>query len=258
MSNSEASASRDSPLAEPHHRVLLRGELATLHFDFAADLVAPWSVLFGSSGSGKSTLLRAMCGLLPANKGPGSPWTVCLSRHEPSGDYRVLAGADTDVPVHDRGIAYAPQAPSLFPHLSVGENVRFGADSQRTASALVEQACELFELAPLWSRLPARLSGGEQQRVNLARAFARPNSHLLLMDEPFTGMDRSLRDRLLERLRPALAARKLPVLSVTHDVEEAFLLEAEVLRLADGKLVAQGPVARVLSTEAERIREALH
>ena len=240
----------------------MRGQLGALHIDVSTELEAPWTVLFGASGSGKSTLLRALCGLLPSGGSPNSPWTIHISRRDASGLWTTLAEADSALPAHLRGIAYAPQAPSLFPHLSVGDNVRFGLASQRDSSSqqaaqAADQACELFELRELWSRRPAELSGGEQQRVNLARAFARPHTHLLLLDEPFTGMDRALRDRLLARLRSAVAARAVPVLSVTHDVEEAFLLQAEVLRLEGSRLVDRGPASQVLAAEAGQIRLAL-
>lgn len=280
----------DPPSAsQVHHRLRLHAHRGAFALDLLADLNAPWTILFGPSGSGKSTILRALCGLLTgasvsltraaeANPvEPGSPFASTSALPETE-----LAS----LPIHQRALAYAPQQALLFPHLTIRDNVLFAArtGSPRRVSAeaaphlqdrqqhhapdrprdlsepdrpqdLSEQARELFQLEALWHRYPAQLSGGEQQRVNLARAFARPGARLLLLDEPFTGMDRALRDTILPRLRSALTARNLPVLSVTHDVEEAFLLEAEVLRLEAGKLLAQGSASRVLAGErAELLR----
>src|ERR1035441_4373805 len=106
---------------------------------------------------------------------------------------------------------------------------------------------EDFELAHTSSSLPHRLSGGEAQRVNMARAVAATGSRLLLFDEPFTGMDARRRDRLLPLLQETLEKRCTPVLSVTHDVAEAFQLGAEVIELAEGRVIDHGPVEVVLA-----------
>jgi ABC-type sulfate/molybdate transport systems ATPase subunit len=100
--------------------------------------------------------------------------------------------------------------------------------------------------------MPAQLSGGEAQRVNLARAVAaRPR--LLLLDEPFTGLDLALRSGLIEHLLGWQQQTGVPILSVTHDVAEVFQLGAEVIQLRDGRVAAQGPVAEVLATDRERL-----
>ena len=104
---------------------------------------------------------------------------------------------------------------------------------------------------------PTELSGGERRRVALARAFAVPNARLMLLDEPFTGLDRALRDELIPKMQAWLAVRNIPVLSVTHDVDEALLLNADVIRLEDGRVQAQGPAREVLAQERERQLAAL-
>jgi ABC-type sulfate/molybdate transport systems ATPase subunit len=115
---------------------------------------------------------------------------------------------------------------------------------------------EDFELAHTSGSLPHRLSGGEAQRVNLARAVGATGSRLLLFDEPFTGMDTRRRDRLLPLLQETLAKRCSPVLSVTHDVAEAFQLRAEVIELAEGRVIDHGPVEMVLAGQrAELLRQ---
>src|SRR5207253_9824447 len=106
-----------------------------------------------------------------------------------------------------------------------------------------------FQLDALLEKRPALLSGGEAQRVSLARALMVPNARLLLLDEPFTGLDLPLRDALIAALLGWQRTTGTPILSVTHDVAEAFQLNAEVLRLDTGRIVAQGHVTQVLAAE---------
>ena len=177
------------------------------------------------------------------NPSAPTPQTECHSQH----------------PTHRRNLAYAPQGAILFPHLSVRENIAFASTARNLPAntQLIDTAINLFDLAPLANRLPRDLSGGERQRVNLARAFAVPSAHLLLLDEPFTGIDRALRDTLLPRMQQHAAQLGLPVLSVTHDVEEALLLNAEVIRLDNGRIIAQGPASDVLAAERTHILATL-
>jgi molybdate transport system ATP-binding protein len=237
---------------EPHHfiEIKLHPGAFDLHADF--QLHAPWTVLFGPSGSGKSTVLRAMAGLVPQSSG-------LFSVAQPEGPLEFEGHNDRRTPTHRRNLAYAPQGAVLFPHLTVRQNITFALDLRRQAdSALLDTLLDLFRLTPLASRYPSALSGGERQRVALARAFAVPVPHLMLLDEPFTGLDRSLRDDLLPRMVAYLAARSIPVLSVTHDVEEVLLLNAEVIRIAAGRITAQGPAREVLAPERNRILQTLN
>ena len=121
----------------------------------------------------------------------------------------------------------------------------------------INEAIKLFRLEELVHRHPKNLSGGERQRVNLARAFAAPAPRLMLLDEPFTGIDRPLRDAILPELRESLRLSGVPVVSVTHDVEEAFRLQAEVVVLRDGRISDQGYVSRVLADERLNLLNAL-
>lgn len=217
--------------------------LGALRVDVGVEFGAPWTVVFGPSGSGKSSLLRGMCGVLGA--GP-----VEFARRGAGGEWVKMAGVE----VQRRGIAYAPQGAAVFPHLTVRENVAFGAAG---SVGMVDEAMEMFGLEALAGQMPRELSGGERQRVSLARAFAVPAAKLTLLDEPFAGVDRGTRDGLLGRMRSLMEERGVPVVSVTHDVEEALLLGAEVVRLEDGKVVAQGPAAEVLAAERERMLSVL-
>jgi ABC-type Fe3+/spermidine/putrescine transport system ATPase subunit len=214
----------------PHHQLALDTRIGGLHLQVSLELCAPWTILFGPSGSGKTTILRALCGLVPS---------------------------DDPTPPHLRNLAYAPQNAAVFPHLTVRENVAFPLTVRRLAAA-VDPLLELFALTPLADRLPRDLSGGELQRTALARAFAVPAPTLLLLDEPFTGIDRPTRDRLIPAMQHYVAARNIPVLSVTHDIEEAILLNAEIIRIEAGRILAQGPAQEVLAQERTQMLSILH
>jgi molybdate transport system ATP-binding protein len=163
-------------------------------------------------------------------------------------------------------MAYVPQHSAVFPHLTVRQNLIFPAavrthgftralsTSNRQA---IDDAIAIFALRPLLDRSTALLSGGELKRVSLARALATPGIRLLLLDEAFTGLDRSLRDTLISEMKLWLASRNIPTLSVTHDVEEALLLNAEVVRIDRGKVIAQGPVVEALRSERMQMLHTL-
>jgi molybdate transport system ATP-binding protein len=131
------------------------------------------------------------------------------------------------------------------------------------ARKIVEETMNLFRLQGLFDRKPHELSGGEKQRVSVARAvisavtYEPPGGALLLLDEPFSGLDYAMRDELVGGLREYLVRRKIPVLSVTHDVGEAFQLDAEVIKIADGRAVQQGPVSDTLKGERQRLMSQL-
>jgi len=251
----------------PHHELAVKVMLGPLHLDVRLRLHAPWTVIFGPSGSGKSSILQAACGLIPEAtvdfRRRTSPSPKLATEDLTSGAVfgAVISNASlTQLPMHRRSLAYAPQHAALFPHLSAGDNVRFPSQVCETPpkdSALIDEVLELFRLHSLMNRMPAQLSGGERRRVALARAFAVPNARLMLLDEPFTGLDRALRDELLPKMHAWLTARKIPVLSVTHDVDEALLLNSEVIRLEEGRVIAQGPAREVLAAERERLLQTL-
>jgi molybdate transport system ATP-binding protein len=232
-----------------HHRLSVDHRLGPLHLRADLNLSSQWTVLFGPSGSGKSSLLRAACGLL------GRQGIRVVRQQE--GETEVLQDETTFIPPHLRAIRWAPQSDSLFSHLSVHQNIRFGATATASKSHDEAEIISLFKLQPLLNRLPRDLSGGERRRVALARAFAAPGCRLMLLDEPFTGLDRTLRDELLPRMRAWLRDRGIPVLSVTHDVEEALQLQAEVALIRDGKIETQGYVTKVLAAERDRLRLGL-
>ena len=237
-------------MPEPHHLLSVNANLGPLHVSANMALSAPWTILFGPSGSGKSSILRAACGLIPSSQVTFAQ-TLPAPQNQPQSLDRI--------PTHHRNLAYAPQGAVLFPHLTVRQNVSFATDvCHQPHGTSSDLALDLFQLTPLAHSLPRDLSGGERQRVNLARAFAVPAPHLILLDEPFTGVDRSLRDLLLPRMQQHAAQQGIPVLSVTHDIEEALILNAEVIRLQQGLVIDQGPASQVLADERTRMLSILN
>jgi molybdate transport system ATP-binding protein len=231
-----------------HISFSIRHRQGALALDAAFDLTEPWTVLFGPSGSGKTTILRAIAGLM-------RPGVGCITLQSCT---LFDSSAKVFVPAHQRGVRLAAQVATLFPKMTVRQNISYGVPAALTG--IVDEALERFRLAPLADSMPWKLSGGERQRVAVARAAASAitvDNSLLLLDEPFAGLHLSLRDELLEDLRNWLATSKTPVLSVTHDVGEAFQLGAEVIKVSDGKVLQQGPVEIVLTEERERLLEQL-
>jgi ABC-type sulfate/molybdate transport systems ATPase subunit len=213
-----------------------------LHIDCI--FTSEWTVIFGPSGAGKSTLLRLVAGLATAQRA-----RIAL-------DGRVLpeSARAFKLPPGRRRISMVSQHPALFPHLSVAANVAYGlAKLERDQrNGRVEEMLELVGAQTLAGRRPRDLSGGETQRVALARALA-PGPRLLLLDEPFSGLDGAASDALLERLFRWLAMHGVQTVMATHDATDALATGAEVALLREGRLEALGPAAHVLTAECERL-----
>jgi molybdate transport system ATP-binding protein len=221
------------------------------HLLIEARFAAEWTVLFGPSGSGKSTLLRLLAGLdWTGNRtgiGRADKTQILLDGNDLSGSKPGR-----------RGVGMVAQQPALFPHLSVSANVAFGLHGldQPQRPKRIEEMLALVGAEHLLNRRVQHLSGGEAQRIALARALA-PMPRLLLLDEPFSALDGTASDALLERLQPWLCERSVQVIHATHDATDAFLTGAEVVLLHEGKLAAQGPAAEVLQAERERLERSL-
>ena len=174
--------------------------------------------LLGPSGAGKSTLLRVLAGLLVADG--GSVWL----------DDRDI----TDLPSHRRNIGLVFQDEQLFPHLTVAQNVGFGLRMRRSdraaVAARVDELLVLVGLPEFGQRSVVTLSGGEAKRVALARSLA-PRPAVLLLDEPLTGLDRDLHDRLVGELADVLRATGTTALLVTHDHDEAAAIATRTITL---------------------------
>jgi iron(III) transport system ATP-binding protein len=194
------------------------------------DLVVPEGTLtaiLGASGSGKTTLLRVVMGFIAADTG-----VILLGS-------RVIAEPGrVHVPPDKRAIAYVAQEGALFPHLDVAANVGFGLPrSERRRGTRVGEALDLVGLDRSYARRePHELSGGEQRRVALARALA-PRPAVVLLDEPFSGLDAALRAETRMAVLGALAAAGATAVLVTHDQAEALSTGREVAVLRDGQLV---------------------
>lgn len=211
--------------------------------DFALDVHAGWdervAVLFGPSGSGKSTLFEAALGLLPEAD----------ARIRIGGVWLDDTGHGVRVAVENRALGWVPQDPTLFPHLSVEENLRFGHRRAGALEPALERAIEALEIGSLRQRRIDELSGGERQRVAIARALA-SGPRALLMDEPLAALDLPLRARVLPYLLRVRDELDIPILYITHDPDEAMLVGDVVVVLDRGRVVATGPPREVLWSHA--------
>jgi molybdate transport system ATP-binding protein len=196
------------------------------------------TALFGPSGAGKTTLLRIVAGLENGARGAvtfdGERW---------------LEGTRS-APAHRRAVGYVFQDARLFAHLSVAENLRFAERraarrAARPAGIGFDAAVGALDLSTLLHRRPVSLSGGEQQRVAIARALL-TNPRLLLMDEPLSSLDLGRKREIVRHIERLPSAFGVPVLYVTHNVDEVARLASNVMLLAGGRNVAYGPVATVL------------
>lgn len=180
--------------------------------------------LLGPSGCGKSSLLRGVVGL------------------EPSSGQIVVDGVSlAGVPVHERRIGMVFQDAQLFPHRTVAGNIAYGLKGQRKSRIAdrVKEVLELVGLEGMGERSVTTLSGGQAQRVALARSLA-PRPSLLLLDEPLSALDRVLRERLSHDLREILTAARVTAIYVTHDHDEAFTVADRVGIMDQGKILQIG------------------
>lgn len=201
-----------------------------LDFEFQGNVLGVW----GPSGAGKSSLIEVIAGLNRSAKGQITFDDICW-QDSTQGRF---------VPPERRRIGYVPQAQWLFPHRSVIDNLLFGAHSTR--GPLLDELCALLELTPLLERSVQQLSGGEKQRVALGRAL---NNHpkLLLLDEPITALDMSLRRKILPYLLAIKARFQLPIILITHDPVELVALCDRVVQIEQGSLRRYGSPADILN-----------
>ena len=197
--------------------------------------------LFGPSGAGKTTILEVIAGLLEPARG-----TVVL-------DSRVLtrtAKPRRQVPPWQRRVGLLRQDPALFPHLSVRQNLAY-APATGTGQDEIARIAERLGLGGLLDDRPARLSGGQAHRVALGRLLA-SRCDALLLDEPYTGLDASLRRDLTDLVRDLVAARQVPSVLVAHELEAAQAFADQMAVLDHGQILQTGPPAEVVAAPASR------
>jgi molybdate transport system ATP-binding protein len=207
-----------------------------LDVDFSAS--SGFTILFGPSGSGKTTLLDCIAGLTKPDCG-----TITLGQ-------RVFfdAQAGADLPVPKRNVGYVFQDLALFPHLTVEGNLAYGLDrlSASDREQRITSILQTFRILDLRKRRPREISGGERQRVALARSLV-TDPCILLLDEPLAALDAATKSRILDDLRTWNEAHRIPILCVTHSREEVVALGERVLVLDRGRIVAQGTPHEVIS-----------
>ena len=196
--------------------------------------------IFGPSGSGKTTLLRCIAGLQPCVNGSltvnGTPW------QQSGNPNRSLA-------VHERPLGFVFQQPSLFPHLSTKDNLAFARKRASTAVSNEEydEIVALMGITALLGQRPDTLSGGEQQRVAIARALL-VKPRLLLMDEPLAALDQARKREILPYLEKLHRSLDIPILYVSHSVEEIARLADHLLLMRDGRIEQAGPATELMSS----------
>jgi len=194
------------------------------------------TAIFGRSGSGKTTLLRCIAGLQRSQE----------ARLVVNGD--TWQDADTFLPTHKRPLGYVFQEASLFPHLSARGNLNYAVKraGSECPPELIQRVISLMGIGPILDRYPAQMSGGERQRVAIARALLiRPR--LLLMDEPLTSLDAARKQEILPYLERLRTGFDMPILYVSHSIDEVARLADHLLVLDRGRVAAQGGLPEVLS-----------
>ncbi len=211
--------------------------LEAVSFDISS---GEFVTLVGASGSGKTTLLRLLAGLEEPDAGEVRLGEEVLSR-----------GQQVLVPPERRNFGFVFQNHALFPHLSVGANVAFGLGRPGNSKKRVDELLDLVGLGGLEHRFPHELSGGEQQRIALIRALA-PGPRLLLMDEPFSSLDKSLRQELRSETRRLVDEQGATTIMVTHDTSDALAVSDRLVVLRMGKVEQIGTPRQIYRQPVNR------
>ena len=231
------SGGRTSDLDVRIHKAFSNSE-AAFELDLHFRATPGFTILFGASGAGKTTVLDSIAGLARPDEG-----RISVGRE-------ILFDSDSkrDVPAWKRAIGYVIQDLALFPHLTAQENVAFGLHALGTSEQQnrSRDMLRIFHIEHLCDRRPSQISGGERQRVALARTLV-TQPRALLLDEPLAALDRPTKARILDDLRLWNESHHVPILYVTHSHEEVFALGEQVIVLSAGRIVAQGLPHEVMS-----------
>lgn len=197
--------------------------------DVSFEMENEFVVLFGPSGSGKTTLFKCISGITDPDNGK---ITV-------GGNVYFDRDGKINLPIQKRSLGYVFQNYTLFPHMNVRKNIECGLNDweKEARGERIMEVLSLFSIDGLEIRYPSQLSGGQKQRVALARALA-PRPELLLLDEPFSALDKKIRTELIEKIKSLQKELGIPFLFITHNLEEAFLL-ADMILVLDGGTVQQ-------------------
>jgi molybdate transport system ATP-binding protein len=226
--------------ADPQLHCVLKKRFHSQTQDFVLDvdlsIGAEIAVIFGPSGAGKTTILECIAGLLKPDHG----------RVELNGKELVK------LPIRERQLGYVFQDSALFPHMTARQNIGYGLQQlpPRDRESSTAEILEAFHIAHVAARRPAEMSGGERQRVALARALVtRPQA--LLLDEPMSALDYDTKSGILRDLRTWHSQHRIPVIYVTHALDEVFAIADRVLQIENGKIVAEGKPAEILGEQRD-------
>jgi molybdate transport system ATP-binding protein len=214
------------------------GRGSSFALDVSIEVPAGITILFGASGAGKSTLLECVAGLARPDQGQITS----------SGDILFDSTSRINIPAPKRHVAYVFQTLALFPHLTAEKNVAYGLKdlSEKEKHERVEAILSAFRVEKLSNQKPGEISGGEKQRIALARSLV-TDPRVLLLDEPLTGLDAELKAAIVDDLRAWNAAKGIPILYVTHSRDEVDALGERVIALDSGRVVSAGVPMEVLN-----------
>ncbi len=223
-------------------RVSLRAWIGALDLDVELEGESGVVALMGPNGAGKTSVLRAIAGA-----SAGATGTIAIDR-----DVLFDSSRAIDRAPEERRVGNVPQGFGLFPHLSALENVSFGLRGRSGARRIALDMLDRLGCIALEDRSPAALSGGEKQKVALARALVL-EPRMLLLDEPMAALDVAARRRMRSFLRELLAERGVPAILVTHDPRDAIALAGDVFVLTDGTIVQRGSPSELAAAPATEL-----
>ena len=259
MSNPAASSSQtvlatlvETPWLAVHIEHRFHPRRAGFHLHVAFTAYAQRTVIFGPSGSGKSSLLRAIAGLLAPDMATIQLRGMIVCQTMRGSHPRFC------LPAEKRRVGLVMQNPAVFPHLTAARNVAFAmrGTEKSAQQQTIQRLLQLVEAESLAARWPRELSGGQLQRIAIARTLASEPT-VLLLDEPFAALDAESRQRISHNLHQWARERDIPVLTVTHNLEEALTAGEEVIAMEDGRILAQGAPEQVLSAQRDRLLHML-